>query len=106
LQSEPQTLAKYLFKFGFVIPLFWVFGAIMVIHPMSPLAQHTPWPPDEAFVAWYNQNIRTEEDKVEFITLMHEIEMKWAKRCGIALGLFMCFSLAVGLTVFAILKVT
>jgi len=104
LQSEPQTLAKYLFKFGFVLPLFWVFGAIMLVHPMSPLSQRSPWMPDEAFVAWYNQNIRTEEDKVEFIAMMHDVEMKWAKRCGIALGLFVCICVAIGATVFGLLK--
>ncbi|PPQ97230.1 hypothetical protein CVT26_000756 [Gymnopilus dilepis] len=126
LRKEPNTLARYLFKYGFcasaifstrclslltntippVFPLFWIFGALLRLHPHSPLARSLLWRPDDGFIAWYNQNIRTEEDKAEFAARMREIEQKWSKRCGAAFVLFMCVCLAVGVTIFALLKVT
>jgi hypothetical protein len=71
--------------------------------PFSPLAA---LPPNAELIAWFNENIRTEEDKVTFLERMHEVEMKWAKRCLIALAMLVCFSVAIGATVLGITKVT
>ncbi|KAF8907968.1 hypothetical protein CPB84DRAFT_1843801 [Gymnopilus junonius] len=105
LRKEPHTLGRYLFKFGFIFPLFWLLGALMILYPTSPLAQGTPWRPDEAFNVWYNHNILTEEDKMEFAKKMQEIERKWSKRCSMALALFICVCLAIGVTIFGLVKV-
>lgn len=73
-------------------------------NPLSPVAQLSVWPPNTAFVEWCNENVRTEEDKREFLAKMHEVEIKWARRCLIALGMLACFGVAVGVTIFAVLK--
>jgi len=111
IPGEPRTLAMLLFKFGFLFPAFWVFGALLLISPrcpsdpLSPLSQLSAWPPNTAFDAWCNENIHTEEDKALFLAKVQQVEMKWAKRCLLALGMLLCFSVAIGLTVFAVLKV-
>ena len=63
-------------------PPFWVFGALMLIPPLrspdrfSPLSGSSAWLSNPEFMAWYSENIRTEEDKIAFLTKMHEVEMK------------------------------
>jgi len=97
-----------------VFPAFWVFGALMLVTPLrSPnpfdpqaaLSQLSGWPPRTEFIAWCNENIRTEEDKAEYLAKMHAAEMKWAKRCLLALVLLICFAVAIGATIFAVVKV-
>ena len=131
-EREPKTLAMLFFKFGFctfcsfangiicrprlikftVFPPFWVFGALMLItplrspNPLSPLSASSAWPPNTELIAWCNENIHTEADKVAFLAKMQEVEMKWARRCFIALSMLVCFSVAVGATIVGVLKVT
>ncbi|KAH8097010.1 hypothetical protein BXZ70DRAFT_895291 [Cristinia sonorae] len=65
--AEPPTLAMYLFKFGFLFPLFWFAGIIVLI---SPLNAPENWEPT-----------KTEAERQELIELLRRTERKWAKRC-------------------------
>ncbi|PPQ73886.1 hypothetical protein CVT24_011945 [Panaeolus cyanescens] len=111
-QEEPQTLAMLFFKFGFFFPAFWVFGALMLItplrspNPLSPEAIASAWPPNPELVAWVNEHLRTEEDKQAFLEKMQQVEMKWAKRCLLAIILLVAFCAAIGLMIFGVLKGT
>lgn len=111
-EGEPKTLAMLFFKFGFFFPPFWVFGALMLItplrspNPLSPLAASSAWPPNTELIAWCNENIHTEADKLAFLARMQEVEMKWARRCLIALSMVICFSVAIAATIVGVLKVT
>lgn len=72
--------------------------------PLSPVAQLSVWPPNTAFVEWCNEDARSDEEKREYLVRMQEVEMKWAKRCLMALGMLSCFGVAIGVTIFAVLK--
>ncbi|KAF9050425.1 hypothetical protein BJ165DRAFT_1525651 [Panaeolus papilionaceus] len=110
-QDEPQTLAMLFFKFGFFFPAFWVFGALMLVtplrspNPLSPEALASAWPPNHELVAWVNEHLRTEEDKEAFLMKMQQVEIKWAKRCLLAIVLLIGFSALIGLIIFGVLKV-
>ncbi|KZT70457.1 hypothetical protein DAEQUDRAFT_756345 [Daedalea quercina L-15889] len=69
---EHPTLAMYLFKFGFLFPLFWIAGALILI---SPLRAPEEW-----------EITKTEAEREELMQAMRHTEMKWAKRCLIALS--------------------
>ncbi|EPS97415.1 hypothetical protein FOMPIDRAFT_23496, partial [Fomitopsis schrenkii] len=69
--AEHPTLAMYLFKFGFLFPLFWIAGALILI---SPLRAPEEW-----------ELSKTEAEHQELIEGMRRTEIKWAKRCLIAL---------------------
>ncbi|THH16023.1 hypothetical protein EUX98_g9369 [Antrodiella citrinella] len=65
--AEPPTLAMYLFKFGFLFPLFWFAGIIVLL---SPLSAPENWEPT-----------KTEAERQELVELLRRTEQKWAKRC-------------------------
>ncbi|KAI0659308.1 hypothetical protein C8Q70DRAFT_1154661 [Cubamyces menziesii] len=69
--SDQPTLAMYLFKFGFLFPLFWVAGAFILL---SPLQAPEDW-----------EASKPEYERQEMIESMRRTEIKWAKRCLFAL---------------------
>ncbi|KAI0659306.1 hypothetical protein C8Q70DRAFT_1054149 [Cubamyces menziesii] len=69
--SDQPTLAMYLFKFGFLFPLFWVAGAFILL---SPLQAPSDW-----------EASKPEYERQEIIESMRRTEIKWAKRCLFAL---------------------
>ncbi|KAH9923307.1 hypothetical protein B0H21DRAFT_781481 [Amylocystis lapponica] len=71
--AEHPTLAMYLFKLGFLFPLFWLAGALIVLSPL-----HAPegWEP-----------FKTEAERQELIERMRQTELKWGKRCLLALSI-------------------
>ncbi|KAL7284081.1 hypothetical protein ACG7TL_001361 [Trametes sanguinea] len=89
--SDQPTLAMYLFKFGFckfslaqllhldlclqgtrtVFPLFWLAGAFILL---SPLQAPADW-----------ETSKPEYERQEIIESMRRTEVKWAKRCLVAL---------------------
>ncbi|KAI0371221.1 hypothetical protein BV20DRAFT_1017162 [Pilatotrama ljubarskyi] len=69
--SDQPTLAMYLFKFGFLFPLFWIAGAFILL---SPLQAPSDW-----------ESNKPEYERQEMIESMRRTEVKWAKRCLIAL---------------------
>ncbi|KAE9401536.1 hypothetical protein BT96DRAFT_754906, partial [Gymnopus androsaceus JB14] len=74
--NEPVTLAMYMFKFGFIFPPFWIFGSLILL---SPLRQPESTPSS----VWLPE--KTESERQEIIEKMRKAEVKWAKRCLIAL---------------------
>ncbi|KAH9835284.1 uncharacterized protein C8Q71DRAFT_765005 [Rhodofomes roseus] len=68
--GEHPTLAMYLFKFGFLFPLFWIAGSLILI---SPLRAPEDW-----------ELTKTEAEREQLIQSMRRTELKWAKRCLIA----------------------
>ncbi|KAG1729514.1 uncharacterized protein EDB91DRAFT_1159424 [Suillus paluster] len=73
--AEPVTLAMYLFKFGFLFPLFWVLGAIILLSPLKAPADFEP--------------TKSEVERQELVQIMRETEIKWAKRSAWALLIFL-----------------
>ncbi|KAI0769869.1 hypothetical protein C8Q74DRAFT_1201787 [Fomes fomentarius] len=69
--SDQPTLAMYLFKFGFLFPLFWIAGALILL---SPLSAPEDW-----------EASKPEYERKEIIESMRRTELKWAKRCLYAL---------------------
>ncbi|KAH7924941.1 hypothetical protein BV22DRAFT_1034638 [Leucogyrophana mollusca] len=69
--AEPVTLAMYLFKFGFLFPLFWVLGAIILVSPLTAPADFEP--------------SKSEAERMELVQTMRKAEIKWAKRSAWAL---------------------
>ncbi|KAM5542999.1 hypothetical protein V8D89_003383 [Ganoderma adspersum] len=72
--SDQPTLAMYLFKFGFLFPLFWVAGALILLSPLSAPAD------------W--ESSKPELEREELIASMRRTEVKWARRCLLALAVF------------------
>ncbi|CAL1709023.1 unnamed protein product [Somion occarium] len=81
--AEPPTLAMYLFKFGFLFPLFWLAGIVILF---SPLSAPENWEPT-----------KTETERVELIELLRRTERKWAKRCLIAFSILSIIVIAITL---------
>jgi len=70
-KSEPVTLARFMFIYGFMFPPFWIMGLIILGSELRP----TPgWEAD-----------KTEDEKVSLLAEMRKTEVKWAKRCVYAL---------------------
>ncbi|KIY49216.1 hypothetical protein FISHEDRAFT_41162 [Fistulina hepatica ATCC 64428] len=84
---EHPTLARMLFMFGFVFFPAWVMGAFILTTPLAmppPLEDGTPsWLPE-----------KTEAEREELLASMRRIEVKWAKRCLLALVGFVVFIVA------------
>ncbi|KAI1797115.1 hypothetical protein LXA43DRAFT_910219, partial [Ganoderma leucocontextum] len=83
--SDQPTLSMYLFKFGFLFPLFWVAGAFILLSPLSAPAD------------WEASKPALERE--ELIASMRRAEVKWARRCLVALSVFCLLVLALVLSV-------
>ncbi|KAI0711110.1 hypothetical protein C8T65DRAFT_574967 [Cerioporus squamosus] len=73
--ADQPTLAMYLFKFGFLFPLFWLPGALILL---SPLRAPSDW-----------EASKPELERAELIESMRRTEVKWARRCLVALVIFL-----------------
>lgn len=71
---EPDTVAKQLFKYGFLFPVFWAIGTYLLFVPLQVS-------PD-----W--EEGRSPEEKEKMLADMRQTETKWAKRCFWALRIF------------------
>jgi len=72
---EPKTLARALFLYGFVMPLFWVFGASILF---LDLAYHQT--PEELA-----EDPRTLEERKADLRVLRRAEVRWAWRSVYAL---------------------
>ncbi|RDX54687.1 hypothetical protein OH76DRAFT_1430332 [Lentinus brumalis] len=72
--ADQPTLAMYLFKFGFLFPLFWLAGALILL---SPLRAPSDW-----------EASKPESERAELIESMRRTEVRWARRCLVALVMF------------------
>ncbi|KAI1791213.1 hypothetical protein LXA43DRAFT_1012874 [Ganoderma leucocontextum] len=88
--SDQPTLAMYLFKFGFLFPLFWVAGALILLSPLSAPAD------------W--EESKPELERQELIASMRLTEVKWARRCLIALAVFVLVVVALVFSVLFALR--
>ncbi|KAJ3527659.1 hypothetical protein NM688_g8101 [Phlebia brevispora] len=68
--AEPPTLAMYLFKFGFLFPLFWLAGVFVLLFPL------------QAPEGW--EPTKTDTEREELLVCLRRTEIKWAKRCLVA----------------------
>ncbi|KAJ3716100.1 hypothetical protein F5878DRAFT_655589 [Lentinula raphanica] len=93
--SEPITLAMYLFKFGFLFPPFWIIGSLILL---SPLRQPESTPSS----VWLPE--KTESEREEIIQKMRKAEVRWAKRCLVALCILLVLVIVGALAVWAVLK--
>jgi hypothetical protein len=105
--TEPTTWAMICFKIGFVLPLFWICGALTLITPRDSISRmFMPWfrdfVPNEPM---YADNFQTEADKEVYLARFHAAEIIWAKRCFFAFTLVLCFAIAVAVTIVAISNV-
>jgi len=76
--AEPVTLAMYLFKFGFLFPPFWIFGAFILFSPLRE-----PPAASDSVPAWMPE--KTEAERLQIIAEMRKVELKWARRSLYAL---------------------
>ncbi|CAE7117176.1 unnamed protein product [Rhizoctonia solani] len=91
--EDPITLASYLFKYGFVFPLFWLVGAFIIIsdlHHESCSASYLESQPPSPTAP---KNIYELQLKREEMALLRVAELKWAWRCAYAFAIW--FALAV-----------
>jgi hypothetical protein len=72
---EPKTLARYLFIYGFLMPLFWVCGASILF---LDLAYHQT--PEELA-----EDPRTPEERKADLAVLRRAEVRWAWRSLYAL---------------------
>ncbi|KIM32952.1 hypothetical protein M408DRAFT_326644 [Serendipita vermifera MAFF 305830] len=71
-QQEVQTMARYLFFYGFLFPPFWILGSLILVTPLTP---------DPSWHAEKDQ--KTIEN---ILSVMRVVERRWAWRCVIALS--------------------
>ncbi|KAI0755257.1 hypothetical protein C8Q80DRAFT_1117698 [Daedaleopsis nitida] len=83
--SDQPTLAMYLFKFGFLFPIFWLAGALILL---SPLRAPEDWEMEKSAY-----------EREELIESMRRTEIKWARRCLYALLVTFLVAAAVVLAV-------
>ncbi|OCH88677.1 hypothetical protein OBBRIDRAFT_844760 [Obba rivulosa] len=89
-KAEFPTLAMYLFKFGFLFPLFWIAGSLILLSP--------PREPED----W--ETTKTEAERKELMEIMRRSEVKWAKRCLFASCLFALIVLVIVLTAALVMR--
>ncbi|OSD08191.1 hypothetical protein PYCCODRAFT_1344017, partial [Trametes coccinea BRFM310] len=88
--SDQPTLAMYLFKFGFLFPLFWLAGAFILL---SPLQAPADW-----------ETSKPEYERQEIIESMRRTEVKWAKRCLVALLITILLVAAIATTAVLVMR--
>ncbi|KAG8694248.1 hypothetical protein FRC11_002320 [Ceratobasidium sp. 423] len=85
--EDPITLASYLFKYGFVFPLFWLVGAFIIIsdlhHESSASAFESQPSSPTAPKNTYELQLKREE-----MALLRLAELKWAWRCAYAFAIW------------------
>ncbi|KAF8235777.1 hypothetical protein L208DRAFT_1255076 [Tricholoma matsutake] len=96
---ETVTLAKYLFKFGFLFPPFWIIGALILLSPLR--APSAPTDPDTE-TAWLPE--KTEAEREQIIAQMRKVEIKWAKRCLWATVILVLLGTSAGIAIWAALR--
>ncbi|KAF9070576.1 hypothetical protein BDP27DRAFT_1419817 [Rhodocollybia butyracea] len=118
-QTEPATLAMFLFKFGFLFPPFWIMGAFILLSPLRAPESSLPPPPSSLSsssssadassasslpASWLPEKTPAERELI--VSKMRSVEVKWAKRCLYALCILGATLVAVGLTIWAVLRIS
>jgi len=95
--AEPVTLAMYLFKFGFLFPPFWIFGAFILFSPLRE-----PPATSDSVPAWMPE--KTEAERQQIIAEMRKVELKWARRSLFALLTTMVLAIVAGIAAWALTR--
>ncbi|WRT70832.1 uncharacterized protein IL334_007831 [Kwoniella shivajii] len=80
-QTEPKTLARALWKWGFLCPLLWLIGMCILWIPLKPIEEEGD--PEKA------------QKLEEMIVILRKTELKYAKRCAWACLGFSVFLIAI-----------
>lgn len=84
LASARHTCSdRYFFFFFVVCPLFWLLSLFIISSPLQP-----PSPMDQSFV---DREVKTQAERDEELAIMRAVELQWARRSLVALGLFCVF---------------
>lgn len=75
--QNPETLARYLFRFGFIFPLFWVLGASIIFAKLHPIP--------------YTISGKSPSEQEEELAILRTTELKWAWRSFYALSIWIVF---------------
>jgi len=86
--SEPYTIPEAFFKWGFLFPLFWPLGALLLINFHSPTE----------LTAWYSP-----EESAERVRFLRTAERRWAQRCALATVVLVFVALVITGMVFGIM---
>ncbi|KAG6896656.1 hypothetical protein C0992_006855 [Termitomyces sp. T32_za158] len=93
---EPVTMAEHFFKYGFLFPPFWIFGAWFLWLPLRAPNRHSgveiPWMAD-----------KTELELQCIIGEMRRAEVRWALRCIWALVILILLGMSSGIATWAVL---
>ncbi|CAA7267837.1 unnamed protein product [Cyclocybe aegerita] len=95
--SEPVTLAMYLFKFGFLFPPFWLFGAFILLSPLREPPSTT-----DDIPAWMPE--KTEAERRQIIANIRAVELKWAKRCLCTFSILTLLTVTGGVAAWAVFR--
>jgi len=74
INQNPETLARYLFRFGFIFPFFWVLGACIIVTKLHPVP--------------YTISGKSPSEQEEELAIIRTTELKWAWRSFYALGIW------------------
>ncbi|KLO05680.1 hypothetical protein SCHPADRAFT_946716 [Schizopora paradoxa] len=85
---EPYTIPEAFFKWGFIFPLFWPLGALLLINFHSPAE----------LTAWYSP-----EESAERVRILRTAERRWAQRCALATVILVFVALVITGMVFGIM---
>ncbi|CAE6473659.1 unnamed protein product [Rhizoctonia solani] len=86
--EDPVTLASYLFKYGFVFPLFWLVGAFIIISDLHHEATSGSSLESQSTSPTAPKNIYELQLKREEMALLRLAELKWAWRCAYAFAIW------------------
>ncbi|KAG5653014.1 hypothetical protein H0H81_002707 [Sphagnurus paluster] len=93
---EPLTLARYLFKFGFLFPPFWIMGAWILFSPLRIPSDVTD--PEGQWMAE-----KSEIERQHILDRMRSAEIRWARRCLWAIIVFILVAVA-GIAAWAVTR--
>jgi hypothetical protein len=71
-EQEVQTMARYLFFYGFLFPPFWLLGSLILVIPLTP----DP--------SWHAEKEQATIENI--LSVMRVVERRWAWRCVMALS--------------------
>ncbi|KIO28833.1 hypothetical protein M407DRAFT_22084 [Tulasnella calospora MUT 4182] len=84
-KQSPEVMPKAFFFYGFVMPLFWLLGALVLTVKLRAI------PPEVCG--------KTVEEQADMLQLLRQAEEKWAYRCLGALVAFLLVAAVVSISV-------
>ncbi|TFK40153.1 hypothetical protein BDQ12DRAFT_680426 [Crucibulum laeve] len=94
LHPEPNTLARVLFKLGFLFPPLWLLGTLSLICPLRVSR-------DSSHPKYFD---KPDTEQTSLYASVRDVEIKWGKRCLAALLILMCVGIAVGISLWGAMK--